>query len=167
LLRHTQALLRKKDGIERNVRLLHYKLEQIDKDREEVFPELEHMPTHEFQGRAKKWNAALKESSTVAMRAQTSVAGLQERLEISTKLQRDSEAAEGIVGQLQLIVKSLALLHTDLSGIEQNLAYGQRVTATMAGVQSAEEERMTEEGSRMLNNYRYRGTEPRRLQALP
>lgn len=167
MLRLAQSTLREEGAIERDVSKLQYKLAAIDKDTKEVFPEMQNVPTHEFQAKAKSWYTALKESKTVAMRAQTSVETLGQRLEFSTKLQRDSEAAEGIVGQLQLIQKALALLHTDLSAIEQNLAYGERVTATMAGVQAAEEERASEEGRRMLENFRHRGSDPRRLEALP
>jgi P-type conjugative transfer protein TrbJ len=167
VLRYSQALLRKEGAIERNVRLLEYKLKVVDDDRAKVFPDMESVPTHEFQAKAQTWNDALKESSMVAMRAQTSVDTVEERLDQVTKLQHDSEGAEGIVGQLQIVVKELAVLHTDLTAIEQNLAYGERVTATMAGVQAAEEDRATEESRRMLKNYTSRGPTPRRLEELP
>lgn len=167
LLGFAQSLLAKGGTIERNIRLLHFKLNAIDQDRHDVFPEMRDVSTDEFQARAQTWNAALKESSMVAMRAQTSVDTLQARLEHAQKLQQDSEAAEGVVGQLQIVVKSLALLHTDLASIEANLAYGQRVTATWAGVQSAEEDRAAEESRRMLENYTSRGGTPRKLSKLP
>jgi P-type conjugative transfer protein TrbJ len=167
LLRLTQSMLRKEGAIERDINLLHFKMKQIHDDQEDVFPSMDRVPSSEFQAKARKWNSALKESSSVAMRAQTSVESLESRLDHATQLQQDSEAAEGVVGQLQLVVKALALLHTDLSAIEQNLAYGERVTATMAGVQAAEEDRASEDSRRMLQNYTARGTTSRRLETLP
>lgn len=166
-LRYSQRVLRKRDGIEKNVRLLHFKLDAIDQDRLEVFPELGPVATADIPQKARTWNAALKESSAIAMRAQTNVATLQERLDASDALQGHSAQAPGIVGQLQLVVQQLGLIHTALGSIEANLAYGQRVTATMAGVQAAEQERHEEEGRRMMLNYTDRGPPPRVLTELP
>jgi len=166
-IRFARTLLAQGGLIERNIRLLHFKLMSIDEDRKKVFPELTDVPTDEFKAKARTWNAALQESSMVAMRAQTSVASLQARLDYAKKLQEDSESAEGVVGQLQIMTKMLGLLHADLTALEVNLVYGQRVTATWGGVQSAEQERSAEENQRMLQNYTSRGAQPRKLTALP
>jgi len=167
LLQFAKSLLAQGGQIERNVRLLHYKLTAIEEDRKKVFPELADVPAEEFKSKARTWNAALQESSMVAMRAQTSVDSLQARLDYVHGLLDDSESAKGVVAQLQIANKMLGLLHADLAALEANLAYGQRVTATWGAVQSAEYDRATEEGQRMLDNYKSRGSAPRKLSSLP
>jgi P-type conjugative transfer protein TrbJ len=167
LLDFAQSTLGTLRRIDTDVRRLRYKLQLIDRDRQQVFPELADVPTGDFQSKARNWNAALAESSAVAMRAQTSITSLEARTTRMTRLQGDSDAAEGIVGQLQIVVRALALLHTDLGALEMNLATGQRVTAAMAGIQAAEAQRVDETNKRMLENYTYQGAPSRVLSELP
>lgn len=166
-LRYAQNMLRREATLQQNMRHLKFRLETIDKERQEVFPEMGAVKTEDIPKKARAWNAALKESSEAAMRAQTSVDSIQKRLDYSNELQQHSDETRGVVGQLQLVNKSLGLLHTDLAAIESNLAHGQRVTATMAGVQAAETERAEEEKRRLMENYTEVGPPPRVLERLP
>jgi conjugal transfer/entry exclusion protein len=167
LLNYAQNTLATLNRIDSDAKMLRYKLDGIDQDRKEVFPEMSSVPSSDVQQKAHNWNAALQESSKIAMRAQTSVQSLQQRMDGVTKLQNDSDAADGVVGQLQIVVRMLAVLHTDLAATELNIAAGQRVTASMAGIQAAEADRIEENNKRMLDNYTSRGATPRLLLELP
>jgi conjugal transfer/entry exclusion protein len=162
--RHTQSLVRRFDS---DVRLLQYKLDKIDRAREKIFPDLEDVPSEELPAKARTWNAALKESSKVAMRAQTSVETLQARMDRMENLLRTTDTSTGVVETLQTIVRALGVLHADLAAIEANIATGQRVTATMAGIEAAEAERSDVMHTRMMDGYTNRGAPANPLKELP
>lgn len=111
------------------------------------------MPSKDFPKKARDWNTAMRESTVVAMRAQTSVESLQARAQAQEKILNTSKTAEGVVGQLQAVVSNLALLHSDLAAIETNLAAGMRVTAAWAAQQSAQADLAAEDHKRMLEGY--------------
>lgn len=165
---HTQQLV---NSIEWDATLLKYKLQTIDRDREKIFGTLNDTPTSEFTAKAHTWNAALSESSAVAMRANTSVETLQARMDRMQALLQDTDNAnngtKGVVEMLQIIERSLALIHTDLAAIDANTAAGMRVTATMASIEAAEAERSEVIHKRMMDGYTNRGAPPKVLDKLP
>jgi P-type conjugative transfer protein TrbJ len=164
LLRYAEQTLRLAG---RSASLLKHNIDTIEREYEKVFPDMEDVPTQEFQQKAKTWNAALKESSAIAMQAQTSVATLKQRMERMEQLLNSTDTATGVVEQLQLVVRALGVLHTDLMEIESNIAFGQRVTAAMGAVEAAEAERSAEMHKRMIEGYTERGAPARALKELP
>ena len=142
--------------LDRDITKLGYQFDRIDTQFREVFPteeSLESVPSADFPKRAKSWNTALRESSMVAMRAQTSVESLQERADAQKRILDESKAADGVVAQLQAVVSGLALLHADLGAIETNLAAGLRVTSVMAGGQASQQAMVEEDHRRMMDGY--------------
>jgi P-type conjugative transfer protein TrbJ len=157
-------------GLDRDITYLGYKLESIGDEHKKVFPTADSyssMPTGDFSKRAQTWHEALRESSAIAMRAQTSVRTLEQRAQTQEQILSSSQSAQGVVGQLQAVVNSLALLHTDLTAIEENLAAGQRVTATWAGVHVSERELAQERTKRMMEGYTNPGAGAHLLGELP
>lgn len=164
LLRYAERTLRLAG---RTTRFLKYNIDTIEREYEKVFPELEDVPTPEFRQKARTWNAALKESSARAMQAQTSVATLQQRMDRMEQLLTATDSASGVVEQLQLVVRGIGVLHTDLMEIESNIAFGQRVTAALGAVEAAEAERADAVQTRMLEGYTNPGKPARVLEDLP
>lgn len=170
LLMFAQSATRTLQTLDNNLQHLGYKLENIGQQHHETFPTSEamsSMPSGDFRQRAQKWNNALRESSEVAMRAQTSVRTLEQRGQTLEQILGASASAQGVVGQLQAVVDALALLHTDLNAIEENLAAGQRVTATWAGTHASEVDIAKERSKRMMEGFTNPGASPRVLKELP
>jgi len=169
LLVFAQQATRTLQTLDANIKHLGYRFEQISGQHRAVFPtqqSLAAMPSGDFRQRAQTWNDALRESSEVAMRVQTSVRTLEDRGRTLEHILQASGSAEGVVGQLQAVVNGLALLHSDLVAIEENLAAGQRVTATWAGVHASERELGRERRKRMMQGYTNPGATPRMLKEL-
>jgi P-type conjugative transfer protein TrbJ len=170
LLNWARGAITKLQNIDRDVTKLGYKFDLIDKQHEAVFPtrqSLESMPGEHFATTARGWNDAIRESTVVAMRAQTSVESLQARAETQQKILDASKTADGVVGQLQAVVSGLSLLHSDLAAIETNLAAGMRVTAAWAAQQAASAELADEDHKRMLAGYSEEDTPSAVLTELP
>jgi P-type conjugative transfer protein TrbJ len=140
--------------IDNDIKFIGYKLGTVDQQREAVYQSsLRGVPPKQFRAKALKWNSALMESSNVAMRAQTNVAELQERAQVQQQVLMDSQSADGVVGQLQLVVRGLAVLHADLDGVQRTLDTGMRVTANMAAGQAAAGAMIEEEHVLSVENY--------------
>lgn len=167
LLNYTQSSTRAVNRIGADAKRIGYRLELIDKEREEVFGKVDDVPANKMREKARGWNDTLKESSSAAMKAQSTVGTLEARGESSRHILEQSESGTGVVEQLQSVVRALNLLHADLAALETNLAAGQRVTATMASVDAAEEDRSAETSKRLLENYTERGAPSQVLQELP
>ena len=164
MLRYAERTLRLAG---RSARFLKHNIDTIEGEYEKIFPEMEDVPTPEFTDKARAWNAALKESAEVAMQAQTSVATLKQRMDRMEQLLTATDSASGVVEQLQLVVRGIGVLHTDLMEIESNIAFGQRVTAAMGAVEAVEAERSTAVHKRMIEGYTERGAPARALKELP
>lgn len=156
VLNWAQGAISTLQKLDRDVTKLGYQADRIDQQFREVFPtdeSLETMPSKDFPATARSWNVALRESTVVAMRAQTSVETLQARAEAQQKILESSKTADGVVAQLQAVVSALSLLHSDLAAVETNLAAGMRVTAAWAAQQAAQADLVDEDHKRMLEGY--------------
>jgi hypothetical protein len=104
------------------------------------------------------WNNEITSSSQAAIRAPTAVSTLDaNNAAIQKILITANSAATGESRQLQLANQQLALIHTELAALVQNLGTVGRVITDMAAT-SAGEQMMNRERSRWrLENYTYRG----------
>lgn len=133
-----QTASRTSYALDRDIKYIGYALSEVDKQREDVYQEsLRGADPNQFRAKSLKWNGALMESSRVAMRAQTNVSELQGRTETLATVLGDSQNTEGVVGQLQLVIRALAVLHADFEGVQRSLDTGMRVTANLAAGQAA------------------------------
>jgi type IV secretion system protein TrbJ len=142
--------------LDRDVTKLGYQYDRIDQQFEKLFPteeSLENVPSTDFPKQAKEWNTALRESSVVAMRAQTSVETLKARADAQKRILDESKSTDGLAALLQTVVAGLALLHSDLASIETNIAAGLRVTSVLASEQAARQDIIAEDHRRMLDGY--------------
>jgi P-type conjugative transfer protein TrbJ len=156
LLKWAQSAVANLQSIDRDVTKLGYKFGAIDTQHRAVFPTRESfqaMPSNNFVATATGWNDALRESTVVAARAQTSIETLQSRATAQQKILDSSQAADGVVAQLQAVITNLALLHSDMAALETNLAAGMRVTTAWAGGQAARNDLIAEDHKRMLDGY--------------
>jgi conjugal transfer/entry exclusion protein len=138
LARWLQAASQLTAAVDKDIRYIGYKLDRVDRQRNVVYQEsLDHEDPSTFHDKALVWNGALMESARVAMRAQTNLAQLEGRTQTLADILSESQSAEGVVGQLQLVARALGLLHADLEGVQRSLDTGMRVTANIAATQAA------------------------------
>jgi len=137
LLRVLQTARQLTAALDRDIRYVGYQLDRVDQQRNSVYQEsLEHDDPSTFHDKALAWNGALMESARVAMRAQTNLAHLEGRTQTLADILSESRNADGVVGQLQLAVRALGVLHADLEGVQRSLDTGMRVTASIAATQA-------------------------------
>jgi P-type conjugative transfer protein TrbJ len=113
------------------------------------------------------WNAEITASAKLAARAQSSITLVEGNNRAVANILSQSAGANGEVRQLQLINQQLALIHSRLGDLVQNIATMGRVTATMAASSSGEKLLLREAKLRRRNGYTNRGQPSRVLNRLP
>jgi len=102
------------------------------------------------------------------VRAQTVVSTLDaNNAAIQKALLMANSASTGEIQQLQIVNQQLALIHTELANLVQNLASLGRVVTDYVGASNGNDELTRERGRRRLQNYTYRGPPARVLNSLP
>jgi P-type conjugative transfer protein TrbJ len=116
---------------------------------------------------AAKWHQEVLQTSLTAMDAQSRLTQLLKRNNEIQKLLGQSQGADGVVRQLQLVNELLATVAGQMADFSSALITTGRLTATATASQ-ASGERMTQEASRRARqNYTSRGKPPKRLPSLP
>jgi len=145
-------------AIDRDTKLIKFKLEDVDRQREDVYKSsLRDVDGTDFHKHYAKWHDEIAEASRIAMRAQTNIDTLESRTEVFKKVQSDSANTAGVVGQLQLVVRGIGVLHADLEALQRSLDTGMRVTSATAATQAASAALLEEESTRMLHGYNDHG----------
>lgn len=117
------------------------------------FYDVNDVKPEDMRKKARTWNTVIGESSRAAMIAQTNVESLQKRAQTQQDLLDDSKDADGIVAQLQLVVRNLALLHQSMESMQRSLDTGMRVTASMAAKASSTEDMAEKHNELRMKGY--------------
>ena len=142
------------DRLVRNISDIGLKLDLVDREVKKVYPKtFKDVPPEEFHEKATKWNDELAASAELAMSAQTNVSTLKERAEAQQAVLQRSSSAQGVVAQLQLVIESLAILHSDLEALQRTLDTGERVTSNLAAGKAADFRLVEEQRRLSLQNY--------------
>jgi len=122
----------------------------------------------DFNGYYDNWHNEINASSQAAIRAQTAVSTLDgNNAAIQRILLAVNSSSTGEIRQLQLANQQLALIHTELAALVQNLGTLGRVMTDMAAAATGEEMMNRERARRRLDNYTYRGPPSQILTRLP
>jgi P-type conjugative transfer protein TrbJ len=122
----------------------------------------------DFNGYYDNWSNEITTSSQAAVRAQSSISSIDaNNRAIQNILTAANNSSTGQVRQLQLVNQQLALIHTELASLVQNLATVGRVITEWTAASTAEQMMSRERGRRRLDNYTYRGAPSRVLNHLP
>jgi P-type conjugative transfer protein TrbJ len=122
----------------------------------------------DFNGYYDNWHAEITTSSQAAIRAQTAVATIDaNNAAMQRLLIAANSSSTGEIRQLQIANQELALIHTELASVVQNLTTLGRVMTDMAAAATGEQEMIRERARRRLQNYTYRGPPSNALRSLP
>jgi P-type conjugative transfer protein TrbJ len=114
------------------------------------------------------WHEDLTASSLAAMRAQTAVNTLDaNNAAIQRILLSANSSSTGEIRQLQLVNQQLAVIHSEVAALVQNLATVGRVITDWAQASTSEQMMDRERARRRLENYTYRGPPSRTLNRMP
>ena len=122
----------------------------------------------DFNGYYDNWNNEITTSSQAAIRAQTAVSTLDaNNAAVQKILMTANNSSTGEIRQLQLANQQLALIHTELAALVQDLGTVGRVITDMAAASTGEQMMNRERARRRLENYTYRGPPSKTLNRLP
>lgn len=113
------------------------------------------------------WNSEITGSAKMAERAQSTVLLVEANNRAVANILSQSTTANGEVRQLQLINQQLALIHSRLGDLVQNIATMGRITANMAASSAGEKLLLREAKLRRRDGYTNRGAPSRTLNRLP
>lgn len=126
------------------------------------------VPYSTFNSNYDNWHAEITASSLAAVRAQTAISTLDaNNAAVQKALLAANSASSGEIQQLQIINQQLALIHTELANLVQNLGTLGRVITDYVASSTGEQEMSRERGRRRLQNYTYRGPPANALKSLP
>jgi len=155
-----QSLLRAQTGefneLFYNLDAIGYNLSQIDNQFNTLFPERtdwEDIDTADFEQYYRDWNTELNESAKTAMKAQASIARVQDYNDEVQAILSRSGGAQGEVRQMQAQNQMLAVINNQLGDLTGTISASGRITATMAAKTAAREEAERELNRRAIENY--------------
>jgi type IV secretion system protein TrbJ len=114
-----------------------------------------------------RWNGEVTASSKNAERAQAALAIAEKNNQAIADILNQVGGATGEVRQLQLVNQQLAVIHSELSALLQNLAAMGRVMSNMAAGSAGEKMLTREAKARRRDGYTNLGRPARALQRLP
>ncbi|MGD0679051.1 MAG: hypothetical protein ABSC94_26915 [Polyangiaceae bacterium] len=125
------------------VRSMSYSLSRIDGEYQQLFPSDQPPPgttvaQHTAQYQA--WNQEIVGASQIAARQQTDLATLDGHAQQTQTILQQSQAEEGVVGQLQLIAQMIGITNAQLVLINQTLSTTGRVLSDMAASGASEQQ---------------------------
>lgn len=123
---------------------------------------------NDFNGYYDNWNNEITTSSQAAFRAQSAVSTLDaNNRAIQNILIAANNSSTGEIRQLQLVNQQLAVIHTELASLVQNLTTVGRVITEWTAASTGEQMMERERGRRRLDNYTSRGAPAQVLNRFP
>ncbi len=149
-----------------------YTVRAVDSNFNRLFPKTQKQwqaaRYSDFNNHYDGWHAEITASAQAAIRAQTAVSALDANNAAIERILTDANGAStGEIRQLQLINQQLAVIHSELGSLVQNVTTVGRVITDWAAASSGEEEMVRERARRRLQNYTDRGPPSQRLNSLP
>jgi P-type conjugative transfer protein TrbJ len=123
------------------IRSMSYKLARIDSEYNTLFPSgapPTGTPVVQHRAQYQAWNQEVVGASQVAARQQTSLSKLDDQATQTQNVLSQSQAASGVVEQLQLIAQLIGITNSELGVLNQTLATTGRVLTDMAAVSASE-----------------------------
>jgi hypothetical protein len=123
------------------IRSMSYNLSRIDSEFNTLFPSgapPTNTPVVQHRAQYQAWNQEVVGASQVAARQQTSLSKLDDQATQTQNVLSQSQAASGVVDQLQLIAQLIGITNSELGVLNQTLATTGRVLTDMAALSASE-----------------------------
>jgi conjugal transfer/entry exclusion protein len=142
------------------VRSMAYTLSRIDAEYNQLFPPgppPAGTTVAQHQAQASVWNQEIVGASQIAARQQTTLSTLDEHATQTSAILQQSQAATGVVAQLQLVAQLIGISNAQLILINQTLATTSRVLTDMAAAGASERQLSMAKKQDNLANYTDKG----------
>jgi P-type conjugative transfer protein TrbJ len=140
------------------VRSMAYTLSAIDSDFKRLFPPSTSGTTVAQHAQYyNQWNQEILASSQIAARQETVLSTLDAQASQADTVLQHSQAASGVVGQLQTVVEMLRLMQGQLLTINQSLASSGRMLADIAASTASQSQLALAKQQSSLTGYTSRG----------
>jgi P-type conjugative transfer protein TrbJ len=157
--------------IQNDIDSMGFTVQQVNRDFDGLFPKdkakWKNVKYSDYDNYYTRWNTELTASSKSADRAQASIESVERNNAAIASILSQAQSANGEVRQLQLINQQLALIHSRLGDLVQNIATMGRITANMAASSAGEKLLLREAKQRRRDGYTSRGAPARTLNRLP
>jgi P-type conjugative transfer protein TrbJ len=123
------------------IRSMSYNLSRIDSEYNSLFPSGSpptNQPVAQHRAQYQAWNQEVVGASQVAARQQTTLSKLDDHATQTQNVLSQSQAASGVVEQLQLIAQLIGITNSELTILNQTLATTGRVLTDMAAATASE-----------------------------
>jgi P-type conjugative transfer protein TrbJ len=149
-----------------------YTVATVNNNFNRLFPKSQNqwktVPGSKFTGYYDGWNNELITSSQAAFRAQAALSTIDgNNKAIQGILLAANNSSTGEIRQLQLVNQQLALIHTELASLVQNVTTVGRVFTEWTAASTGEKMMESERASRRLQNYTSRGAPSQVLNRFP
>lgn len=157
--------------IQNDIDSMGFTVQQINRDFDGLFPKdktkWKNVKYSDYDTYYTRWNTELTASSKSADRAQASIEFIERNNAAIASILSQAQGANGEVRQLQLINQQLALIHSRLGDLVQNIATMGRIASNMAASSAGEKLLLREAKLRRRDGYTSRGAPARVLNRLP
>jgi len=150
--------------------IIKYRSETIQNEFDSLFPkdaEWKTVSGAAYGSYVSRWHDELLNAALTSMDSQSHLTRLLKRNGQIASLLAQSEGADGVVRQLQVVNELLALTAGHITDLASALITTSRMTSTATAMQASQERMAREAASRARKNYTYKGKAPRRLKELP
>jgi len=157
--------------IEDDASVIRYNLADVNRGFGKLFPKNQAgwktVQYSSFNGYYDGWTGEITSSALAASRAQAALATLDANNRAIETILANSRDATGEVRQLQLVNQQLAVIHTELASLVQNLTTMSRVLSNWAAAGAGEDMMARERARRRSDGYTSRGKPSTGLTKLP
>jgi P-type conjugative transfer protein TrbJ len=154
-----------------DVNALSFVLTDVSRSFDRIFPKdktaWQSVRYSDYDNYYTRWNGEITASAQISARAQSAMSLVENNNRAVAAILSQSAAAAGEIRQLQLINQQLALIHSRLGDLVQNIASMGRVMAEMAASSAGEKLLRRQAKQRRLDGYTNRGKPPSTLTRLP
>lgn len=139
------------------IQSMSYSLQRIDDEFGALYPSDPRPSLEQRTVYYARWNQEVLAASHVAARQQSLIEKLGDRANEARDLVVQSQNAAGEIGQLQLVVQMLSIMHAQLLTIDQTLATTGRVLTDMSATSASASQLSLAKKADSLSNYTSRG----------
>ena len=140
------------------VNAMSYRMHAIDSEFKQLYPtDTRSVAFEQHAQYYNNWNQEVLSAAQIASRQQTVIETLDDTATKLKDILDQSRSASGEVAQLQLIVQTLGMMHTQLTSIDQTLATTGRVLSDMAATSASGGQLSLSKKANSLSGYTDKG----------
>ena len=139
-----------------DLRTIGYRIDTIKRQYERVFPDeaaIKNTSPRDVNQLSESWDREVYLSSLAAQRSQSSLKSIESNTRTTTELLERSNGSSSAVAQLQVLVRMIEVINSDLEQLSVTLAATERVNSSLAALDASSRDVVAERQRRFLEDY--------------